>query len=114
MIPPNWMRICGVVQNVSRPMLSCQEISHAPPTTLEITAIRHDQMYQGTVPVAAETCAVVWGCTRAGSEIVSAMMYLYKKSTLYCNTSEACGSYSKRGDVSARTRNLTLRSRRIV
>ena len=28
-------------------MLSCQEMSHAPPMTLEMTAMTQDQMYQG-------------------------------------------------------------------
>ena len=36
-------------------MLSCQEMSHAPPITLEMTAMTQDQMYQGTESVAAET-----------------------------------------------------------
>ena len=57
------MRMCGVVQNVSRPTLSCQEMSHAPPITLEMTARRQDQIYQGTESVAAETWAAVRACT---------------------------------------------------
>jgi len=49
--------MCGVVQNVSRPTLSCQEMSHAPPITLQITATRQDQMYQeiDSVPAIAWT-----------------------------------------------------------
>jgi hypothetical protein len=57
------MRMCGVVQNVSRPTLSCQEMSHAPPITLEMTAIKQDQIYQGTESVAAETWEAVRPCT---------------------------------------------------
>ena len=70
------MRMCGVVQNESRPMLSCQEMSHAPPMTLEMTAIRQDQMYQGTESVAAETWASVRACTRDVTDIESAMASL--------------------------------------
>jgi hypothetical protein len=38
-------------------------MSHAPPITLEMTARRQDQTYQGTVLVAAETSAADRTCT---------------------------------------------------
>ena len=62
-MPHNWMRMCGVVQKVSRPTLSCQEMSHAPPITLQMTAMRQDQMYQGIDSVLAIAWTVVRVCT---------------------------------------------------
>src|SRR2546427_761887 len=42
------MSRCAGVQNVSRPMDICQEISQYPPMTTETTAAKSDQTYQGT------------------------------------------------------------------
>src|SRR5229473_1090784 len=42
------MRTCAGVQNVSRPMLLCQEMSHTPPTPPQVTAMTLAQIYQGT------------------------------------------------------------------
>src|SRR5216683_2543107 len=75
--------MCGVVQNVSRPTLSCQEISHAPPMTLERTAIRQDQTYQGMESVAAEAWTSVLICTRDATEIESAMARLCRESDFH-------------------------------
>jgi hypothetical protein len=58
-------------------------MSHAPPITLEITAIRQDQIYQGTESVAAETWAAVWTRTREATEIESAIPRLYRKSDFH-------------------------------
>jgi len=38
----------GAVQNVSLPMLLCQEMSQIPPMDAEVMAIIQVQMYQGT------------------------------------------------------------------
>ena|SRR5580765_4700100 len=65
--------MCGVVQKESRPMLSCQEISHAPPTTLEMTANKQDQTYQGTDSATAVTCTAGRAFSCEATEIESAM-----------------------------------------
>src|ERR1039457_2254332 len=52
-MPPKWMNKWGAVQNVSRPMLSCQEMSQTPPNEAEVTASAHAQMCQGTVTSAS-------------------------------------------------------------
>src|SRR5580658_5104581 len=41
------MNMCAGVQNESRPMLSCQEMSQAVPTTADTTENMQSQMYQG-------------------------------------------------------------------
>src|SRR5215467_10096139 len=41
------MATCAGVQNVSRPIPMCQEISQYRPTLVEVTANTEDQMYQG-------------------------------------------------------------------
>ena len=64
-------------------MLSCQEMSHAPPITLEMTARRQDQTYQGTVLVAAETSAADRTCTCDATEIESAIPRLHRKSDFH-------------------------------
>src|SRR5580693_8943851 len=55
------MNMCGVVQNESRPTLSCQEISHAPPMVPEAMAMRQLQIYQGMLctPATARSFARV-------------------------------------------------------
>src|ERR1700683_1352568 len=73
----------GVVQNVSRPTLSCQEMSHAPPMTLEMTATRHDQMYQGIESVVAKAWTAARACTEDASEIESAMARLSRESAVH-------------------------------
>src|SRR5579883_1064268 len=45
--------MCAGVQNVSRPMERCQEISQWPPIMAEVTARTAHQIYQGTVRGAA-------------------------------------------------------------
>src|SRR5258708_32332849 len=42
------MLMGGAVQNGSRPMLSCQEMSQVPPNAPDITATIELQIYQGT------------------------------------------------------------------
>src|SRR5712692_10265622 len=39
--------MCAGVQNESRPMERCQEISQCTPTIAEVTASAHSQMYHG-------------------------------------------------------------------
>src|SRR5437016_9808192 len=57
------MSRCAGVQNVSRPMDMCQEISQYPPMTTETTAAKSDQTYQGTAAnspragIRGEVCA---------------------------------------------------------
>src|SRR5436305_849384 len=41
------MAMCAGVQKVSRPIDSCQEISHTAPTIAEVTAAEAHQRYQG-------------------------------------------------------------------
>src|SRR5579863_6458821 len=90
--------MCGVVQNVSRPMLSCQEMSHAPPITLEITAMTQDHTYQGIDSAASETWAAVRACTWDATEIESAMARLRRKTLLHNHTHAHGGSYILRSD----------------
>ncbi len=40
--------MCAGVQNVSRPIERCQEISHWPPIIAELTARTEHHTYQGT------------------------------------------------------------------
>src|SRR5690349_4947320 len=42
------MAMCAGVQNVSRPMELCQEMSQCAPIMAEVTASAEHQMYQGT------------------------------------------------------------------
>src|SRR5580704_1741718 len=72
-MPQSWMRRCAGVQNVSRPTLSCQEMSHTPPTTLQATAATLHQMYQGMERVLAETRSAVRVWRVAGRGRVSAI-----------------------------------------
>src|SRR5580658_2060943 len=72
-MPQSWMRRCAGVQNVSRPTLSCQEMSQTPPTTLEATARTFDQMYQGMDRVLAETRSAVGDWSVAGRGRVPAI-----------------------------------------
>src|ERR1700723_3931854 len=44
----NNIAICAGVQNVSRPMVMCQEISQYKPKVMEVTAVAPDQTCQGT------------------------------------------------------------------
>src|SRR5579859_1101984 len=62
------MSICAGVQNVSRPTLSCQEMSQTPPMTLEETAMTLHQMYQGMESDLAETRSAVrtWSVEESG------------------------------------------------
>src|SRR6202034_1097627 len=46
--PPNWIARWAGVQNVSRPMVMCQEISQYKPKVMEVTAVAPDQTCQGT------------------------------------------------------------------
>jgi len=55
-IPQNWMSMCAGVQNESRPMDMCQEISQYPPITTETTAAKRDQTYQGTAVNSPGVC----------------------------------------------------------
>ena len=41
------MAICAGVQNVSRPIDRCQEISQCVPTMAEVTAMTEHHTYQG-------------------------------------------------------------------
>src|SRR6266853_376939 len=90
--------MCGVVQNVSRPILSCQEISHAPPTTLDITAMRQDQTYQGTESVAAESSDTDRARTWDATEIESAKRYLCRLSDFHYDAIVTRESCTQRGD----------------
>lgn len=45
---PNWIAICAGVQNVSRPIPVCQEMSQYKPNVVDVTARAADQTYQGT------------------------------------------------------------------
>jgi hypothetical protein len=67
-------------------MLSCQEMSHAPPTTLERTAMTFAQMYQGTTAVAVEARASERACTSAVTEMESAMAHLSGENVLAFDT----------------------------
>src|SRR5579859_131094 len=67
------MSICAGVQNVSRPTLSCQEMSQTPPTTLEETAMTLHQMYQGMESDLAETRSVAGASSVEESGIVPAI-----------------------------------------
>ena len=73
-MPPKWINKWGAVQNVSRPILSCQEMSQTPPNEAEVTASAHAQMYQGTVLrwEAVFTCqaiAAIWDMAASGSSM---------------------------------------------
>src|SRR5580704_13013185 len=46
--PPKWIARWAGVQNVSRPMVMCQEISQYKPKVMEVTAVAPDQTCQGT------------------------------------------------------------------
>jgi hypothetical protein len=46
-IAPKWMHKCAGVQNVSRPIDMCHEISQNRPTVVAVTAIAEDHTYQG-------------------------------------------------------------------
>ena len=46
--PQRWMAMWAGVQKLSRPMDSCQEISHCVPTTALVTAAAAHQTYHGT------------------------------------------------------------------
>ena len=52
------MAMWAGVQNVSRPMERCQEISHWPPIMAEVTAKTAHQTYQGTLVERIEAVAV--------------------------------------------------------
>src|SRR5580704_15944371 len=67
-MPQSWMRRCAGVQKVSRPTLSCQEMSQTPPTALQATARTLHQMYQGIVRALAETrsAARAWSVEERG------------------------------------------------
>ncbi len=58
---------------MSRPTLSCQEMSQTPPTTLQATAMTLHQMYQGMERVLAETRSAVRDWSVAGSGRVPAI-----------------------------------------
>src|SRR5262252_5966070 len=49
--PQKWMARCAGVQNVSRPIERCQEISQCTPIMADVTAATAHQMGQGTVAV---------------------------------------------------------------
>src|SRR5579862_5121761 len=53
--PQSWIARCAGVQNVSRPMERCQEMSHWPPIMAEVTAKTEHQTYQGTRSTAERT-----------------------------------------------------------
>src|SRR5215469_1037220 len=72
-MPQSWMRRWAGVQKVSRPTLSCQEMSQTPPITLEATAMTLHQMYQGIETVLAETRSVARAGKVDDSGIESAM-----------------------------------------
>src|ERR1700733_12855035 len=60
-MPPKWMARWAGVQNVSRPMVMCQEISQYKPKVIEVTAAAPDQTCQGT---AATRLAIPAGSAR--------------------------------------------------
>src|SRR5271163_533556 len=61
------MAMCAGVQKLSRPMERCQETSHAPPITAEVTAMIPHQTYQGTAAV--RHCDPVMEADAAGTPI---------------------------------------------
>src|SRR5215469_12026175 len=58
-----WMQRCAGVQNVSRPMVMCQEMSQCKPTIAQVAAAATVHAYQGTDSATAAVRAV---CTAAG------------------------------------------------
>jgi hypothetical protein len=54
-MPHNWMTMWAGVQNVSRPMERCQEMSQWTPTMEHVTAAAAHQTYHGTRSEAIET-----------------------------------------------------------
>src|SRR5690349_4740610 len=53
--PHNWISKCAGVQNVSRPMLLCHEMSQTPPMALDVMAATQHHTYQGIAAVRAAT-----------------------------------------------------------
>src|SRR5712692_21741 len=66
--------MCAGVQKVSRPMASCQEMSHSLPTTAQMTDKTAHQMYQGMESVAVETCSALEDWIRDSREMVPAIL----------------------------------------
>jgi hypothetical protein len=67
------MAMWAGVQNVSRPMERCQEMSHWPPIMAEVTPKTAHQTYQGTR--ATDSCAVEMDETVV--EMVAMLLPLY-------------------------------------
>src|SRR5262245_42457698 len=67
------MHRCAGVQKVSRPMVSCHEISHTMPTKMQVAANTTALQYHGTRPVAAAALVVVsaTGNVAVGKLVVS-------------------------------------------
>src|SRR5260370_1072453 len=84
---PNWIARCAGVQNVSRPMVMCQEMSQYSPKTMEVMAPAPANKGQGTQAV--EVCAgadaeigraVLWAISPPNTqETLSSMLRLTKK-----------------------------------
>src|SRR4029077_17702466 len=72
-IPHNWISMCAGVQNVSRPMDMCQEMSQEPPITTDTTAPKSDHTYHGTAVSSPGACAASCGEVRATDSSVEAM-----------------------------------------
>src|SRR5580704_5302966 len=62
--------MCAGVQNVSRPTVSCHEISHALPTTADSTDNMQHHMYQGIDAVSAYARSMLRAWIGGCSEIV--------------------------------------------
>src|SRR5258708_18624091 len=66
-IPPKWMSRCAGVQNVSRPMVLCHEMSHSRPARMLVAPMRKSTAGQAMAEDRASTCG-------RGSEATEASM----------------------------------------
>jgi hypothetical protein len=72
------MAMCAGVQNESRPMDMCHEMSQYPPITTDTTAAKSAQMYQGTESsfAGAETAVLLSTGGRTDSVVAMVMVGL--------------------------------------
>src|SRR5271156_5090412 len=71
------MNMCAGVQNESRPMLSCQEMSQAVPTTADTTENMQIQMYQGIDIVPTEALSAIRTFSGCAIGMLFAMLGVY-------------------------------------
>src|ERR1700748_682145 len=69
--PPSWISRCAGVQKLSRPMVSCQEISQYKPMAIRMDALTQAQPVQGTrmPPASGAAFAAVIGAGKLLAEV---------------------------------------------